>query len=118
MMASGTIPNVMAIQNLTNDITTVSGVMSTSDVQLYRIGNMALFNFRFKPVSSTPFPVAATKTHTLPISPKSATRMMVPKTNAAGGCSVTITTNGEVNVYAYNGAYSDWVIGQIFFLVA
>jgi hypothetical protein len=92
--------------------------MSTSDVQLYRIGNMALFNFRFKPVSGTPFPVSSTKTHTLPISPKSATRTMVPKTNATGSCSVTIQTNGEVNVYAYNSAYTDWVIGQIFFLVA
>lgn len=117
-MATGTKPNVMAIQNLTSGITAVSGLMSTSDVQLYRIGNMALFNFRFKPVSGTPFPVAVTKTYTLPISPKSNTRISVPKTNAAGACSVTINTNGEVTVYAYDGAYSDWVIGQIFFLVA
>lgn len=103
--------------DFTSSITTVQDLMSTSDVQLYRYGKLGLFKFRFKPLDS--FPVGYTKTHTLPLKPSTNFQTMVPKTNTSGSVGLFLySASGDVEVYSYGGAYSDWVTGQMWFPIA
>lgn len=115
-MANGTIQSDH-YENLSDQITTYASLAS-NDVWLVRVGPIAIFKFRMKPSSS--FPVANTHTHTIPIHPPTDManyQAMVPKTNASGSVLVEVRMTGEVYVYSYSAAYSDWVTGEIVFPV-
>ena len=117
-MATGKIPIPSPVwADFTSSITTVSNVMATSDVQLYRYGKLALFKFRLKPSDS--FPVSFTKTHTLPLRPPTNFQTMVPKTSGNGSVGIFVySASGDVEVYSYGAAYSDWVTGQMWYPIA
>lgn len=116
-MASGTIPApYIEILDLSSSISTVAS-LSSNDVSCLRFGNLGLFKFRMK--ASGNFPVSFTKTHELPIHPPvngtGNYQVLCPKTNANACVLVEVRTTGEVYVYSYGSAYSDWVTGEMWF---
>ncbi|MBP5461557.1 MAG: hypothetical protein J6Y20_05465 [Lachnospiraceae bacterium] len=118
-MATGTItvPSPVFV-DFSNQITTVPDILNANDVALYRYGRFAFFIFRIRPANE--FPVAFTKTHTLPLKPAANYRISIPKTNGNGCVGMFIySSTGDVEVYSYGGSsYSDWVMGEMWFPIA